>query len=468
MRLYAIWLLLLASSTSYVLAQDSIPEPVTRYVKYIKVTGTDFSEQQAIRNLSGLGRGYVRVPGPQISDAMKRIWKENIFSDVQISAEALQGDSIYLHIKVEESLRLASYRILNLNKRHTDAIKELLDLKLGAVFNQSQAMSIKRMVRNYFVEKGYYHCQVDIETQRDKVLKAGLNVRIKVDKGQKTRITQLTIEDDGVLTAKEKRKAIQPLSQFAWWKIWQRSRLLPKEYEIARNQLLRAYHAKGLLDAALLNDTIIEQADGHLAVQFRVDAGKQYYLRNVKWTGNQLYETELLASILKLEKGSKFDQAVLEERIYGNPEGLDLSSLYLDRGYLFFQANPVITPVGNDSVDLEIRIQEGIPAYIRDVYITGNNRTSDHVLFRELDTEPGDLFSRSDIIRSQRKLMMLNYFDPAGFNVVPHQDPETGAVDIEYVVEEKSSDQFQFRGSWAPKVYDNNDNLISGGLTGTF
>ncbi|MEL7532406.1 MAG: POTRA domain-containing protein [Bacteroidota bacterium] len=468
MRLYAIWLLLLASSTSYVFAQDSIPESVTRYVKYIKVTGTDFSEQQAIRNLSGLGRGYVRVPGPQISDAMKRIWKENIFSDVQISAEALQGDSIYLHIKVEESLRLASYQILNLNKRHTDALKERLALKLGTHFNQSQALSIKRMVRNYFVEKGYYHCQVTIERQRDKVLKAGLNVKIKVDKGQKTRITQLDIIDDDVLTAKEKRRVIQPLSEFAWWKVWQRSRLIPKEYAIAREQLLRAYHAKGLLDAALLNDTIIEQADGHLAVRFQVDAGKQYYLRNLSWTGNQLYETALLASILDLQKGSKFDQGVLEEKIYGNPNGLDLSSLYLDRGYLFFQANPVITPVGNDSIDLEIRIQEGIPAYIRDVYISGNNRTSDHVIFRELDTEPGDLFSRADIIRSQRKLMMLNYFDPAGFDVVPHQDPKTGAVDIEYVVEEKSSDQFQFRGSWAPKVYDSNDNLISGGLTGTF
>ncbi|MFK7922830.1 MAG: outer membrane protein assembly factor [Bacteroidia bacterium] len=468
MRLSALWLLMLANSISFVFAQDSIPEPVTRYIKHIKVTGTDFSEQQAIRNLSGLGYGYVRIPGLQISDAMKRIWQEQIFSDVQITAEPLQGDSIILHIKVEESMRLASYQILNLNKRHTDALKELLALKLGAHFTQSQALSVKRMVRNYFVDKGYYHCEVEIDTQRDKLLKSGLNVKIKVDKGDKIRITQLQIADGGVLTPKEKRRVIQPLSQFEWWKVWQSSRLVPKEYDLARKQLLRAYHGKGLLDAALLNDTIIELPDGNLALRFEVDAGQQYYLRNVSWNGNQVYETETLEAILNLQKGSKFDQGVLEERIYGNPEGLDLSSLYLDRGYLFFQANSVITPVGNDSVDLEIWIQEGVPAYIRDVYISGNTRTADHVIFRELETEAGDLFSRSDIIRSQRKLAMLNYFDPEGFNIVPHQDPKSGAVDLEYVVEEKSSDQFQFRGSWAPKVFDTNDNLISGGLTGTF
>ncbi|MEL6842904.1 MAG: POTRA domain-containing protein, partial [Bacteroidota bacterium] len=466
MRFSALWLLMLASSISIAFAQENT-EPRSRYVTAIVISGTNFSEQQAIRTLSGLTPGYMQIPSPQISDGMKRIWSENIFSDVSIEAEELGGDSLILHIKVVESLRLASFEIQGIKKSQRDQLKELLNLKLGTHFTQAQEVSIKRMVRNYFVEKGYYHCEVQLLQTKDPHLRSGLNITIQVDKGPKTRIRELIVEDGGVLTAKEKRQAIAPLSQFAWWKFWQRSYLQPKEYEIAKRQLLRTYHGKGMLDAQITMDTIEALPEGKIAIHIQVEAGSPYQLRKISWTGNQLYETATLNQIVAMPTGSAFEPKVLEEKLYGNPEGLDVSSLYLDRGHIFFRADQVITPVGEDSVDVEIRIQEGVPAYLRNVTVSGNSRTSDHVIFRELDTQPGDLFRRSDIVRSQRKLMMLGYFAPEGFNVIPQQDPETGAVDLEYVVEEKSNDQFQLRGSWAPKVYDTNDNLISGGLTGT-
>lgn len=464
------WTLLLLATgwLSCALAQsDTLTEDKAYYLSQLLVKGTHYSSPAAVRQIAGLEPGWIVLTGPAVPDALKRLWREKIFQDLQVDYQWQGGDTVQLELTVNESFRLGNYQFMGLNRSQEEALTERLNLIRGTYFTPAQELSVKRMIRNYFVEKGYYHMTVDIQTEPDPLLEKGLNLTIVVDKKQKTHLSAIEIQGNEQLSEQALQKAMKPMQEHHWWKVWAPGKYQPQTHEQALQQVLQTYQEAGLQDAKLLSDSLIVQPDGHLKLVLTVSEGKPYYLRSLRWTGNQLYTSEELDQVLGLSSGSLYRPGELQQRLYGGPQGLDIATLYLERGHLFFQAQPVISAVEGDSLDIEIRIQEGLPAWIRSVNLLGNTKTADHVILRELDTKPGDSFSRTAIMRSQRKLMALNYFAPEGFDVVPQSDPKTGAVDLVYALEEQSTDKFQLSGGWSPRIYDSENNQIGGGLTGT-
>jgi outer membrane protein insertion porin family len=460
-------LALLTGWISFALAQDTIVAEKDYFVRDIQVRGARFSSPDAIRTLSGLQAGWTVLSGPAIPDALRRLWQGRIFADLQISAELLGQDSARLWIEVKESVRLSSYAITGVNKSQRDALKESLNLVPGTHFSPAQEKSIRRMVRHYFMNKGYYHTEVSLEVKPDPLLPQRVNLQIEVAKGRKTRIAAIEIEGNEQLSDQSLKKALKPLREHRWWKVWAPSKMIPAEYDQAKSQLLATYQENGFQDVRIIADSIWEDDKRNLVLSLQLHEGNPYYIRQIHWSGNQMYSSEQLHQILNLEPGNRYSPQVLERRLYGGDNGLDIASLYLDQGHLFFHAQPVVSAVAGDSVEIEIRIWEGQPAWVRSVKLTGNKVTADHVILRELETQPGDVFSRTAIMRSQRKLMALNYFAPDGFNVVPHTDPKTGAVDLEYQLKEQSTDRFQLSGGWGARIFDSDDNQIGGGFTGT-
>jgi outer membrane protein insertion porin family len=251
------------------------------------------------------------------------------------------------------------------------------------------------------------------------------------------------------------------------YRIFKRSKYIKGSFSEDLQKLITYYNSEGYRDAKINTDSVRQVGKNRLAVNVDLYEGKKYFIRNIDWTGNYKYDTKVLSTLLGIKKGDKYDASYIDKRLTMDPNGGDISSLYMDDGYLFFNVTPLESLVEGDSIDLEMRVYEGSQATINRIIIEGNTKTSDHVILRELRTYPGNKFSRSDIIRSQREIVNLNYFDPENIGLQPVPDVNTGTVDIKYTVQEKPSDQLQLQGGWGGRIRDNQGNIIGGGLVGT-
>ncbi|GAB4248789.1 MAG: POTRA domain-containing protein [Vicingaceae bacterium] len=415
----------------------------------ITVSGTEHFDQNSIIVLSGLAVGQtVKVPGDKITKAIENLWTQKLFADVKIVATKVEGNNIFLEIKVLEQPRLSKFRFKGIKKSKQDDIRDEIKLIRGKVVTKSLIENTKNTVRKHFVDKGYYNAKVTITQEPDTTLDNNIILTINIDQGERVKIKDVNIYGNNSIKTGKLRRALKDTKRRRFYNIFTISKYIPSNYEKDKNFIIEKYNEKGYRDAKIYKDSVYKVSDKLMVVDIYIDEGNKYYFRNIKWIGNSVHTNDELSKILDIKKGDVYNKKTLSQRLEMNQSGMDVSSLYMDDGYLFFNIQPVEVKVENDSIDLEIRIYEGKQARIDRVTVVGNTKTNDHVILREIRTKPGQLFSRSDIIRTQRELSQLGYFNPETLGVNPEPDQENGTVDIEYVVEEKPSDQIELSGGW--------------------
>ncbi len=413
------------------------------------VTGTQYLDEGVLINLSGLIVGdTIEVPGDKTTKAITNLWKQGLFSDVKVLATRTQGQTIFLELRLQERPRLSKFSFKGVSKSEADKIREKVKLERDKVVTENVIASTRNIVKNFYVDKGYLNAVVTINEIRDTTFANREILEIVVDKKSKVKIHRIYIDGNTAFTDGKLKRAMKDTKEKRWYKIFTSSKFLDEKYQEDKTKLIAKYADRGYRDAAIVKDTVYAHDEKSMDIRIQVQEGHQYFFRNITWVGNTKHSSQELNSILGIKKGDIYDQSVLDQRLFMSQNSRDVSSLYMDDGYLFFSVTPVEINVESDSIDLEMRIYEGKQARINKVTVVGNTKTNDRVIMREIRTKPGQLFSRTDIIRTQRELAQLGYFDQEKLGVNPKPNPADGTVDIEYTVEEKPSDQLELSGGY--------------------
>jgi outer membrane protein insertion porin family len=426
-------------------------KPKEYTISGIEIECSEYTDKNIVRLLSGINYGdKIQIPGDKIAEAIKNLWKQSLFEDVKIYLVKTIGEEAFLKITVVEKPRLSKFSFKgNVKKNDADEIRGKIRLIREKVVTDYTLGYIKNIVKDFYVNKGFYHTQVDITSEPDKTSKTPhVIVYINVSKGKKVRIKDLNLYGNTIIPAWKLRRKMSDSKPFKLYTFWNSGKYLEDNLEKDLPSIITKYNGKGYRDARIAKDTVYFVKKNRVNIDVFVEEGNKYYFGNIKWFGNAKYRSGQLDTILNIKKGEIFDQSLLDQKLMMNPNGYDISSIYMDDGYLFFNVTPQEVNVRNDTIDLDIHIYEGKQAIINRVTVLGNSKTNDHVIYREIRTRPGQLFRRSDIIRTQRELSQLGYFDPEKLGVTPTPNAADGTVDIEYRVEEKPSDQIELSGGW--------------------
>ncbi|MEY3241419.1 MAG: hypothetical protein RIR11_2858 [Bacteroidota bacterium] len=444
----------------FAIAQRDSTLPVVQYEKPIeyeiggiRVLGAGYADPNALISLSGLRVGQkIRIPGQQITKAIQTLWNLKLFTDVEVVRERTQGNLVFLEIKVRELPRYMRHAFKGVKKNKHDDLNDLVNkyIQKGAILTDNNKSSLKYAMENFFIDKGYRNAQVKINSFPDERSTNGVRLEFIINRGKKVKIKDITFAGNEHVKARVLRKKMKNTTRTR--KFFKKSKLVRKEYDEDKEKIEKYYNNLGYRDARVVKDSIWRDPKGKIRIHLNIQEGNRYYFRNMVWKGNTIYETKYLNQVLGIKKGDPYNEELLSNRLSFSQDGRDISSLYLDNGYLFFRVDPVETAIENDSIDLEMRMYEGPQATIDRVIIKGNDRTNEHVIRRELYTRPGDKFSRSDIIRSQREIINLGYFNQENLGINTPVNPERGTVDIEYTVEEKPSDQLELSAGYQPAV----------------
>ncbi|MDA8994716.1 outer membrane protein assembly factor BamA [Schleiferiaceae bacterium] len=414
----------------------------------ITVSGAQDLDPNVVIMLTNIRVGdNIQFPDPKISDAIKTLWRQQLFENITFSVVNKSGKKVYLDIRLQELPKMSKYFITGVKKSWKDDIREELDLRAGKVVNENLVVMSRNKIQSYFREKGYLNATVDITQERDTTFNNAVILGFRVKPGERVKIGEIAFVGNEAVADKVLLKAMKN-TKMKGKAIFKVSKLRKKEYREDMRALVAKYNSMGYRDARVIRDTNYRVDDELINIEITVEEGRKYYFGDITFVGNTKYDTPLLRSILKINRGDIYDSQHLNERVSFDPNGNDVASIYLNNGYLFSQVVPIEKNVQNDTIDVEIRIQEGRQATIRKVSITGNERTNDHVIYREVRTRPGDLFSKAMIQRTIRELSQLGYFDQTQIGVNPVPDPQTGTVDLEYTVVEKSTSQLELQGGW--------------------
>lgn len=435
------------------LVRMSYSNPKQYNINEITVSGIEYLDPKTIISLSGLKTGdKITVPGDDLTNALKKLWKQKLVGDIQIYITDVSGDDISLNIFLKERPRLSKFQIDGIKKGHAKDLKEQFGFITGQKVSDALIKNTANKVYNYYGEKGYYGTTVDVKQIQDTAIDNHIILKYDVEKGQKVKIQNINFIGLSKIEAQTLRKKMKDTKQKKAIRIFKRSKYVKEDFRVDKAALINYFNSLGMRDARILKDSIYRVDEKHINIDITVKEGPVYYFRNITWSGNYLHQDKQLGKILGIKRGDVYNKELMDTRLNFNPEGFDVSSLYMDDGYLFFNVTPIEVSVENDSIDIEMRIFEGQQATINKVYVNGNTKTNDHVIIRELRTIPGEKFRRSDLIRTQRELSMLGYFDPQEIGILPKPNPQDGTVDIEYTVTEKPSDQLQLSGGWGGAV----------------
>lgn len=458
----------------------------------IEVAGLNVLDKNAMVSLTGLKVGdKVKIPGDGISGAIRKLWKHGLIGDASISVQKIEGQNVYLLITLAERPRLNDYYFVGISQSRQSALKEDLKLIKGKIVNDAIIRNTELSVKKHFVKKGFLNTTVKIVPQSDTLNRGGVRLRIDVDLKQKVKINAIEIEGntevtDSKLKGRLKKthehprfdlhrvllselfafrpKKIKPALDSSRYvsgqdikeffgrhiklNVFAGSKFIRTDFEEDKLKLIEYYNSLGYRDAEVVSDTVVNFDKANIDLNIKVYEGKKYYFRNITWVGNYVYSSNILNKVLDINKGDVYNKELIDKKTTFNPKGADISGLYMDDGYLFFRVTPVEVAVVGDSIDVEMRIYEGDQAIIDEVTFTGNERTSDHVIRRELSTIPGQKFRRSDLIRTQQMLGQMGYFNPQKIDQDIRPNIADGTVDIEWKVEEQSNDQIELSGGW--------------------
>lgn len=467
--------LVMILSNHFINAQNSMvstnpidyTQPKDYVLADISIKGIKFLSKSTITDISALKiNQIISIPGNDISIAINKLWKQNLFSDIKIEYDKIINDSIYLNIILKEYPRLSKFKFKgDISKSNITTLKEDLKLMRGKVLTQNLIKNSINKIRKFYIDKGFFNVSVKHIVAKDSASANASILIFDINKYDKVKIKDIIIygrkeivnnnksffnNRDTVYAVSNKRlkKSMKETKVKNKWRFFKVSKFIKSNYENDKNNIIEEYNNKGYRDAKIINDTTYLNKDNTITIEITLEEGEPYLFGDVSFVGNTRFTNEELSSQLGIDKGDVFNQSILDSRLFGSQEGTDISSLYLDDGYLFFNATPVEIATNNNTIDIEVRLYEGEQARLNKISVKGNTKTQDHVIMRELRTRPGDLFKRSDIMRSQRELAQMQYFDPEAFDVKIDPNPSRNEVDVTYIVSEKSSDQIQLQGGW--------------------
>lgn len=455
----------------------------------VVVEGAKFVDASMLSMIAGLRVGEtISIPGDEISNGIRKIWEQGLFEDVAINATDIVGGKVFLQIVIKERPRVSKFSFKGIKKSEADDIRNKINLSRGDIATDHLLTKTTRIIENFYYEKGYRNVDIDIQQVADTARDNYIDMVINIDKGSKVKIGKINVMGNENLTEGQVLAAMKETKQRGHFdplnplgplvvntiadvvtlhplraitgveeyfydnyrpRIFKSSRFLESNFEADKKLIVEKYNSKGFRDARIVSDSVYMIDDKNMGIDIVIDEGNKYHYRNITWTGNTKYSDETLNSILGVRPGDVYNKELLDKNLNYSETNLDISSLYMDDGYLFFRVDPVEVAVENDSIDLELRLTEGKQARISNVTLAGNTKTYDHVVLRELYTRPGQLYSRSDVVRSIRELATLGFFNQeiAPPDVQPNMEDNT--VDIGYSVEEAAADQIRFSAGFA-------------------
>ena len=435
-----------------VFGQDSAYVKGKEYViNDIVVTGIKSFNEQTVITYTGLFVGKkVQIPGEDISKIINKLWKLELFSDINFYITKIIDDKVDIEISIVELPSLSEYKITGLKKAKSETIEEEIEIKRGQKITENFIETTKNYIINKYQKNGFLNTKVNINTIKDSV---GLNnekMVINVDLGDRVKVNEIEFSGNDIFKTNQLKKKMKKTKTKLPGRFWKKSKFIEDDYQTDLSSIIDFYKEKGYRDARIISDTVVTN-ENLIKLKIDINEGKKYYFGDISFLGNTVYSDDQLSKLLGLFKGDSYNGVLLKKRIADSskPDGEDLTNLYQNNGYLFSSINPVEISAINDTIDFEIRIVEGNPAYFSKITVVGNTRTNDHVIYRELRTKPGDLYSKDKVVRTVRELGQTGFFDPE--QITPdfkNVDPNGGTVDIEYGLVEKGASQVELQGGY--------------------
>ncbi len=449
------FLIIISSGYLTANAQDRVPyDQGTKYIlANVAVTGKVNFNHQTVVTFAGLEKGqFITVPGEQISSAVKKLGKLGLFSDIDFYTTKIEGDSIYLELKINELPKLKNVKFTGIKKNKIETFTKDNDLVKGKVVNDNLITTTQNYIENKYKKDGFYKTKVIINQIPDTTTTNEVNLLIKIDKGDKVKIAKINFEGNEKFSDKKLRGAMSNTKQINRFRILKGSKYIKDKFKEDLVAIVEQYKEKGFRDARIVTDSVyLNEQKNKLAVNIKVEEGNKYYFGNIKFIGNTIYSDDLLKRYVGINKGDTYNGVLLAKRIAdkSKPDGDDITNLYQNNGYLFSSINPVETKTANDTIDFEIRVTEGPIAYFNKITVKGNDKTNDEVIYRELRTKPGQKYSKDELVRTIREIGQLGFFDAEAIKPnFKNVDSNAGTVDIEYELVERGASQIELQGGY--------------------
>ena len=429
----------------------------------VRLEGNQYLSADQILQVASLQKGMeVTVPSEEMSNIVTRLWLQRYFEDVSVSIDSITPtrDTAFFKISIIERPRVSRWVFSGVKSGEEKELRERLNIRRGGEFSEYVAKTSSDIIKRYYKEKGFYNVKVDVNTKRDTVIQSAIRVQFAVDRGEKVKIQKITFKGADHVKESKLVRSMKKTRDKRLQNFFSSKKFQEKEYDNDKRSLIAAFNEAGYRDARIVKDTMYYVEPNRLQIDFEIDEGKQYFFRDITWTGNSVYSAETLNQVLKIKKGDVYDVVTMEKRLFGGGKQSEsyVSQYYRDNGYLFFQLDPVELNIEGDSVDVEMRIVEGKPATLNNIIINGNDLTNERVIRRQLFTYPGYLFSQTDFERSIREIASMGQFDPEaimdpskGWSILPN--PMDNTVDIVYNVTEKPSSQLELSGGWGGNTF---------------
>ena len=417
----------------------------------IKVTGLKSFNEQTVIAYTGLSKGKeLRIPGEEISRVINKLWKLELFSDINFYLTKIQDKKASIEISIKELPSLSEFSIIGLKKSKEETIIDEIEIKKGQKITENFIETTKNYIVNKYKKNGFLNTKVSINTRPDSVGINNEKMLINIDLGDRVKINSINFEGNKIVKSSNLKKQMKKTKTKLPGRFWKKSKFIEEDYKNDLSAIVDYYKEKGYRDARILADSVLVDKNT-IDLNIEINEGNKYYFGNINFLGNSIYSDELLSRALGLYKGDVYNGVLLKKRIADDskPDGEDITNLYQNNGYLFSTINAVEIAAENDTINFEIRINEGKPAFFDKITVIGNDRTNDNVIYRELRTKPGELYSKDKIVRTVRELGQLGFFDPEQISPdFKNVDPNAGTVDIEYGLVEKSASQVELQGGY--------------------
>ena len=417
----------------------------------ITVSGIKTFSNQTVISYSQLRKGEkINIPGDKISTVINKLWNLQLFSDINFYITQIQEDRIALEIEIEELPSLSEVKINGLKKGKIEPLINETELKAGKKLSESFLANTKNYIVNKFQKEGFLNTKVTFNTIKDTINSNTFKMVVNVDKGERVKIREINFQGNEVFNDKKLRSKLKKTKQKFPFRFWRKSKFIEEDYDEGKQNLLDFYKERGYRDARIVRDTLVNNEDNSITINFDLEEGNQYYFGDISYLGNSVYTDYQLSQVLGIKKGDTYDGVLLKKRIADEkPDANDLTNLYQNNGYLFSNINAVEVSAENDTINFEIRVSEGKQASFNKISVVGNNKTNDHVIYRELRTKPGELYSKDMVVRTVRELGQLGFFDAENINPdFKNVDPNAGTVDIEYGLIEAGASQIELQGGY--------------------
>ena len=424
------------------------PLPKTYEIADIRVTGVPASDDYLIIGYSGLSVGdRVEIPGDEITAAVKRFWRQGLYSKVQINVDKIAGDKVWLEIALAQQPRMSELTFTGVKSGEKKDLEQRLSMVPGQQLTPNIIAQVKKIVKDYYDKKGFKNAAVNVIQHPDLSKENQVILNVDVDKNNKVKVHKIYIDGNEVLSDRKIKRTMKKTNENSdLLKIFSQKKFVDRDFADDRNRIIEKYNELGYRDAQITHDSVAQYDDKSVDVFLTVDEGKKYYIDDITWVGNTVYPTEVLNSMLGMYPGDVYNQKMLNKRLTQDEDAV--SSIYMDNGYLFSHILPIEESIKGDSITLQMRVYEGDQARINKVIINGNDQLYEKVIRRELRVRPGDLFSRAELIRSQREIAASGHFDPETMGINPTPNPNDGTVDISFDLESKANDKVQLSFGW--------------------